>query len=101
MNPLLEVKFAIPFDQIRAEHVEPAMDELLARAANSLEAATQAADPLMALDEMTEPLDWALGAVRHLESVATYPELRAAYKDRKSTRLNSSHMSESRMPSSA
>mgnify|MGYP003345504469 CR=1 FL=1 len=64
---------------VLAEHVEPAMDELLARAANSLEAATQAADPLMALDEMTEPLDWALGAVRHLESVATYPELRAAY----------------------
>ena len=79
MNPLLEVKFEIPFDQVRAEHVEPAMDELLARAARSLEATAAAADPLMALDEMTEPLDWALNVVRHLESVATYPELRAAY----------------------
>ncbi len=55
------------------------MDELLARAARSLEATTQAADPLMALDDMTESLDWALNVVRHLESVATYPELRAAF----------------------
>ncbi len=28
---------------------------------------------------MTEPLDWAMGVVRHLESVATYPDLRAAF----------------------
>jgi oligopeptidase A len=34
---------------------------------------------LHALDTMTEPLDWAMGVVRHLESVATYPELRAAF----------------------
>lgn len=79
MNPLLEVQFQVPFDQIRAEHVEPAMDELLARAAKSVEATAAAADPLMALDEMTEPLDYALNVVRHLESVATTPELRAAY----------------------
>ena len=32
-----------------------------------------------ALDTLTEPLDWAMGVVRHLESVATYPELRAAF----------------------
>ena len=32
-----------------------------------------------ALDELTEPLDYAMGVVRHLESVATYPELRAAF----------------------
>ena len=34
---------------------------------------------LMELDSMTESLDYAMGVVRHLESVATYPELRAAY----------------------
>jgi oligopeptidase A len=79
MNPLLEVQFQVPFDQIRAEHVEPAMDALLARAAESVVAATASADPLMALDEMTEPLDYALNVVRHLESVTTTPELRAAY----------------------
>ena len=30
LNPLLEVNFRIPFDRIRAEHVEPAMKKLLA-----------------------------------------------------------------------
>ena len=79
MNPLLEVQFQVPFDQIQAEHVEPAIDDLLAQAAQSVEATTAAADPLMALDEMTEPLDYAMNVVRHLESVATTPELRAAY----------------------
>src|SRR6478752_7588594 len=79
MNPLLEVKFQIPFDQVKAEHVEPAMDALLAGAQESLEKTIAAADPLTALDDMTEPLDYALSVVRHLESVATYPELRAAY----------------------
>src|SRR6266403_857477 len=28
-NPLLEIQFQIPFDRIRAEHVEPAIEELL------------------------------------------------------------------------
>jgi oligopeptidase A len=79
MNPLLQVQFRVPFDQIRAEHVEPAIDELLAVAARNLEAATKASDPLRALDDMTEPLDYAVNVVRHLESVATTPELRAAY----------------------
>jgi len=70
MNPLLEVQFQIPFDQIKAEHVEPAIDALLAASEKSLEATTASADPLMALDEMTEPLDYAMNVVRHLESVA-------------------------------
>ncbi len=55
------------------------MDALLALAAKSVEATAASADPLMALDAMTEPLDYALNVVRHLESVATTPELRAAY----------------------
>ena len=29
MNPLTEIKFKIPFDQVEAAHVEPAVDELL------------------------------------------------------------------------
>jgi oligopeptidase A len=33
---------------------------------------------MSALDILTEPLDFAMGVIRHLESVATYPELRAA-----------------------
>ena len=31
------------------------------------------------LDDFIEPLDWAMGVIRHLESVATYPEFRAAF----------------------
>ncbi len=34
---------------------------------------------LLALDRATDPLDYAMTVVRHLESVATTPELRAAY----------------------
>jgi oligopeptidase A len=84
-NPLLEVRFEIPFDRIRAEHVEPAAQELLRSSQQRLDALAADAAPrtfdntLIALDEATETLDWAMGVVRHLESVATYPELRAAY----------------------
>jgi oligopeptidase A len=84
-NPLLEVRFQIPFDQIRAEHVEPAIQTLIEAANRRMEAissalATRTWDNTMgAFDAMTEPLDYALSVVRHLESVATYPELRAAY----------------------
>jgi oligopeptidase A len=84
-NPLLTMKFRVPFDEIRAAHVEPAVASLLTDARDRLE--TLAADPaprtyantLRALDLLTEPLDYSMGVVRHLESVATYPELRAAF----------------------
>jgi oligopeptidase A len=83
-NPLLTPRFRIPFDRIRAEHVQPAIDELLRDARAHLEALAAAPGPrnfdntMRALDELTEPLDYAMGVIRHLESVATYPELRAA-----------------------
>jgi oligopeptidase A len=84
-NPLLHVEFRVPFDRIRAEHVQPAAIELLREARTRL-AALATADgertfdnTLRALDTLTDPLDWAMGVVRHLESVATYPELRAAF----------------------
>ena len=84
-NPLLEIKFKIPFDQIKAEHVEPAVDVLIAEAQKDIDAI--AADPgprthdntLRALEDAGETLDYAMSVVSHLESVATYPELRDAY----------------------
>ncbi|HEV2198733.1 MAG TPA: M3 family metallopeptidase [Bryobacteraceae bacterium] len=79
MNQLLEIQFRVPFDKIQPSDVEPAIDALLADAAKCLEAAAASADPLHALDVMTEKLDFAMGVVRHLESVATTPELRAAH----------------------
>src|ERR1035437_9505417 len=84
-NPLLSMQFRIPFDRIQASHVEPAAAELLRQGRARLDAI--AAEPaertyantMGALDALTEPLDCAMGVVRHLESVATYPELRAAF----------------------
>jgi oligopeptidase A len=85
LNPLLEERFRIPFDRIRAEHVEPAIAELLARAKRQLDALTSAPGPrtwentMAALDHLADPLEYAFGVVRHLESVVTTPELRAAF----------------------
>jgi oligopeptidase A len=79
MNPLLEISFRVPFDKIEAAHVEPAIDELLADAAKRLDATIASERPLHALDIMTERLDYAMNVVRHLESVATTPDLRVAY----------------------
>jgi oligopeptidase A len=79
MNPLLEIQFRVPFDQIKPEHVEPAIDELLKDAQQRLDATIRDPRPLHALDHMTERLDYAMNVIRHLESVATTPELRVAY----------------------
>lgn len=84
-NPLLQIQFQIPFDQIRAGHVEPAIEELLERATEQVDALASADAPrtydntLLALENATERLDYAMGIVKHLEAVATYPELRTAF----------------------
>ncbi|MBZ5604520.1 MAG: M3 family metallopeptidase [Acidobacteriia bacterium] len=79
MNPLLEIKFRIPFDQIQASDVGPAIDQLLEEAHQRLDATIASERPLQALDTMTEKLDYAMSVIRHLESVATTPDLRAAF----------------------
>ena len=87
-NPLLSPQFCVPFDRIRAEHVAPATEELLLQARERVEAVAASGGPrtfantLRSLDELSEPLEYAIGVVRHLEAVATYPELRAAYQRR-------------------
>jgi oligopeptidase A len=79
MNPLLQISFQVPFDKIQASDIEPAIDELLAGAQKRLDATIANPQPLHALDTMTENLDYAMSVVRHLESVATTPDLRAAF----------------------
>ena len=85
MNPLLRFDTLPLFDQILPQHVEPAIDELLAHANTALEAVTAAEFPAewtaiaRTLDVATEKLGTAWGAVSHLNSVADTPELRAAY----------------------
>jgi oligopeptidase A len=84
-NPLLEIQFQVPFDRILATHVEPAVAELLRDAGEKLERLAADGGPrtfentMLAYEAITERLEYAMGVVRHLEGVATYPELRAAY----------------------
>jgi oligopeptidase A len=84
-NPLLQIQFQIPFDQILPEHVQPAIEELLQDARAELDRLTSEpatrtfANTLQRLDQLTERLDYSMQIVRHLEAVATTPELRAAY----------------------
>ena len=84
-NPLLNPGFPIVFDRIRPDHVEPAITRLLGDAEARLAVFGAGAGPrtyantLDRLDTLTEPLDLAMGIVRHLESVATTPELREVY----------------------
>jgi oligopeptidase A len=84
-NPLLVRRIPIQFDAVKPEQVEPAIELLLDKMKQRL---TELGDPkpapgyesvLMALDKMTEPLDFAMAIVRHLEAVATTPEMRAAH----------------------
>jgi oligopeptidase A len=84
-NPLIQLGFEIPFDQIEAAHVEPAVDALLASAQAAVDAIAESDEPrtyantLGALEEATELLERAMTVVDHLESVATTEGLRAAY----------------------
>jgi oligopeptidase A len=84
-NPLLDFSDLPRFDQIRPEHVAPAMDDLLASAESALATVTAPDFPAKwtsiatVLDVATERLGRAWGAVAHLNSVADTPELRAAF----------------------
>jgi oligopeptidase A len=86
-NPLLKPAFPIPFDLIKAEHVEPAIHELLVAMKRRIEQIGSNETPrtyqdvMLGLDRATEPLDYAMAVVRHLESVATTPALRIAHNN--------------------
>ena len=85
MNPLLQFNAFPLFDQIRPEHVAPAMDDLLAAADAALNAVTQPdfvpqwEAIARVLDVATERLGRGWGTISHLNAVADTPELRAAY----------------------
>src|SRR4051794_9058489 len=86
-NPLLDFTDLPLFDQVRPEHVAPAIGQLLAEADKALAAVTEPAFPsrwsdiAKVLDVATEELGRAWGVVSHLNSVADTPELRAAYNE--------------------
>lgn len=86
-NPLLNFTDLPLFDQVRPEHVAPAVDTLLAAAEGALAEVTAPSFPASweslsrTLDTATERLSRTWGVVSHLNSVADTPELRAAYND--------------------
>jgi oligopeptidase A len=91
-NPLLEIDFArngyrLPFDKIRPEHVNPAVDKLLTDAKQDLAAlkANQGlrtwTNTMEPLERLGRPLDEAFSVARILEGVASSPKTRAAYNE--------------------
>jgi oligopeptidase A len=86
-NPLVGIRFPIPFDRIGATDVVPAVRYLIAEARGRLRELADRSGPrtfdntMLALDRLTERLDYATGLARHLESVVSTPELRQAYNE--------------------
>ncbi len=86
-NPLLQAFDLPPYSVIRPEHVEPAVDTLLAenRAAIAELLKQQSGTPswsglVLALDELNDRLGRAWSPVSHLNAVCNNAELRAAYE---------------------
>jgi len=84
LDALLHQEFEIPFDQVTPEQVVPAVEELLRDARERLEVLANDPEPrtfantMLAMEKVTERLDYAMSVIRHLEGVRTTPELRAA-----------------------
>jgi len=82
-NPLARVQVPVPFHEVRAEHIQPAVDRLLEAAQKTLDAIATAprtyAGTMEPLDLATNELDYATNVASHLESVLGSPELRDAF----------------------
>jgi oligopeptidase A len=84
-NPLLDFSGLPKFSLIRPEHVEPAIDQLLATNREKLTSILSQPGTLnwnnliIPLDEMEDQLQRAWSPVRHLNSVVNTAEMREAY----------------------
>src|SRR5512143_2417555 len=84
-NPLLEMSGLPRFSAIRAEHVEPALDRVLAENRACLAALLGSGGPyrwdslVQPLEEMDDRLNRMWSPVRHLNAVMNTEALRAAY----------------------
>ena len=84
-NPLLDFSGLPRFADIRPEHITPAIDVLLERAAAAVAKVKDLATPVSwntvvtALEDATEPLGRAWGVVGHLSAVVDTPALREAH----------------------
>ncbi|MDO4245558.1 MAG: M3 family metallopeptidase [Deinococcus sp.] len=82
-NPLLNIGFRIPFDQIRPEHAESAVDELLTAARERVETLARSGERdfegfMHDLDVLTEQLGTVTTIVHHLNSVVSSDEWKDA-----------------------
>lgn len=84
-NPLLEYKVPIPWDQIRPEHIVPAVQHHLQVAEGRRAVFVKSAEPrtwentIVARDRIAEDLSRAFALVSHLQSVNSSPELRKQF----------------------
>lgn len=87
INPLLDFSGLARFGEIRPEHITPAVDQLLDEARDVVSRVTS--DEVVAswdsvvepLNEATDRLGRAWGAVSHMNAVVDTPELREQYND--------------------
>src|SRR5260364_274748 len=85
-NPLLDFSDLPRFDEIRAEHITPALDAMLAAAAAALACAPDTPatweEVVQPAERATQPLARAWGVVGHLNAAADTPALRAAHAEK-------------------
>ena len=84
-NPLLIGKGLPPFNEIKAEHVVPAMTQILEELDERVSKLEKDVTPTWSglvepLTEIEERLNWSWGIVGHLMSVKNSPQLREAYE---------------------
>ncbi len=86
-NPLLHFAGLPKFNEVKAEHVSPAVDYLLTDARNTVEALAKADGEVTwdnfasRLEDMEERLSRAWSQVGHINAVVNSPELREAYNE--------------------
>ena len=88
INPLLIGKGLPPFEKIKAEQVEPGIEQLIAglrEEVRSLEASLTETAPtwetlMVPLTAISERLSWSWGIIGHLMGVKNSPELCSAYE---------------------
>ena len=86
-NPLLYLAGLPKFNEIKPEHVSPALDSLLSAGKETVEALATSIDAptwqnfALKLEDMDEQISRAWSQVGHMNSVVNSPELREAYND--------------------
>jgi oligopeptidase A len=85
-NPLLHITLEPPYAHVTAAHITEAVPQLIERAQRRIDAICAIAhdertwdNTLVALDECSRELEWAMAIVSHLEAVMNTPDIRAAY----------------------